>query len=289
VCGDDVIDAPEECDDGGREPGDGCDESCRLEVDPCEGVVCDSPPPDECATDTMLRQWVGSCAPDTAECVYEPRLAECATDRVCIFSECSDAIEVGEVVISEIMPVPVGGASQQWFEVTSFVPEPVDLSGVVVSGGSRSEGFTIPTETVIPPLGTLVFGASTEAAGGLVSVVWTDHGTFSLSDASDAIELRLGGRRIHRVVYDESWPVFLSASVEREETKEAEELETQNGWCLPSLLYDASGNSGSPRDPEHDCPVCGNSALESGEECDFGDTLPGDGCDAECQSEGLPD
>jgi len=31
--------------------------------------------------------------------------------------------------------------------------------------------------------------------------------------------------------------------------------------------------------------VCGNGTVESGEQCDDGNTLPGDGCDASCQSE----
>ena len=285
ICGDGVLDAPEECDDGAREPGDGCDEFCNFEVDPCEGVVCDDPPLDECATHTTLRQWVGECNPETVECEYEPVLASCAGGRVCVFAECREAIEVGEVVISEIMPVPIGGGAAEWFELSSFSPTDIDLSGVVVSGGSRTEGFTVPIDTILPAMGTLVFAASLDAAGGLVSVNWNDFGTFDLSDASDAIELRYGGERIHRVVYDTDWPIFLSASVQREGTKPAEALETMNGWCLPSVLYDGLGNSGSPRDPDHDCPLCGNSVVEDGEECDDGNTEAGDGCDASCQDE----
>ena len=285
VCGDELVDAPEECDDGAREPGDGCDEFCRFEIDLCDGIVCDDPPPDECETHTTLRLWVGTCDPETAGCVYEPALVSCAAGRVCVFAECRIAIEVGAVVISEIMPIPIGGGPQEWFELSSFSRVPIDLSGVVVSGGSRAEGFTLPTGTILPASGTLVVGASEAAGGGVTSVIWTDHGTFDLGDSSDAIELSYGGERVHRVLYDTSWPIFLSASMEREETKPVEEFETMNGWCLPSALYDAAGNSGSPRDPSHDCPVCGNSVVEAGEDCDFGDTLPGDGCDEACQTE----
>ena len=35
--------------------------------------------------------------------------------------------------------------------------------------------------------------------------------------------------------------------------------------------------------------VCGNNVLESGEECDDGNTASGDGCSATCQSEGTPE
>jgi cysteine-rich repeat protein len=34
------------------------------------------------------------------------------------------------------------------------------------------------------------------------------------------------------------------------------------------------------------CPVCGNAELEQGETCDDGNTVPGDGCSADCQDEG---
>lgn len=36
-------------------------------------------------------------------------------------------------------------------------------------------------------------------------------------------------------------------------------------------------------------PVCGNGAVESGEECDDGNTVDGDGCDSDCQVEADPD
>lgn len=35
-------------------------------------------------------------------------------------------------------------------------------------------------------------------------------------------------------------------------------------------------------------PVCGNGIVEAGEQCDDGNTLSGDGCDANCQAENVP-
>ena len=49
-----------------------------------------------------------------------------------------------------------------------------------------------------------------------------------------------------------------------------------DGCCPPA------GNANS----DSDCaPVCGNHVRESGEDCDAGDTTPGDGCDAQCKFE----
>ena len=47
--------------------------------------------------------------------------------------------------------------------------------------------------------------------------------------------------------------------------------------------------SGATALTDDDCmPICGNGAVEPGEECDDGGTTPGDGCDAMCRREGGP-
>lgn len=49
--------------------------------------------------------------------------------------------------------------------------------------------------------------------------------------------------------------------------------------CCPAMCN--ANNDG-------DCtPICGNSVVEAGEQCDDGGTTPGDGCDATCQSEAV--
>ena len=286
ACGNGVVEPPEECDDGNTDSGDGCDETCVAEPDLCGGIICLEPPPVECASDVEVRDWIGVCVPATGECRYDPVDTLCADDGVCLDGVCRPAIAVGDVIVSEFMPIPIGGVSEQWFELTSFSDVPIELGGMEITGATISDRFIVPPGAILSPRGALVFGASRDAAGGVAAVIWTEHGSFGLSDAGDVIELTYGGRRVHRVEYDPTWPLFLSASVQREDTKPPEEVETSNGWCLPALLYDLAGNSGSPRNPVHDCPLCGNDAVEDGEECDDGNTDDGDGCDADCQREG---
>lgn len=43
ACGDGVVDENEHCDDGNLDSGDGCNASCRHEID-CEGTSCSAPP-----------------------------------------------------------------------------------------------------------------------------------------------------------------------------------------------------------------------------------------------------
>lgn len=51
------------------------------------------------------------------------------------------------------------------------------------------------------------------------------------------------------------------------------------------LLTTSGAGGGAPCDPDESCGVCGNNVLEMGEECDDGNTAPGDGCDAACNIE----
>lgn len=80
-----------------------------------------------------------------------------------------------------------------------------------------------------------------------------------------------------------------------------------NGHSIQRSSPASSGNNaadftcGDPSTPENNaaqkvslqataaCPVCGNSAIESGEQCDDGNTTNGDGCDANCRTESCGD
>lgn len=60
-------------------------------------------------------------------------------------------------------------------------------------------------------------------------------------------------------------------------------------WVADGGACTEGGQAGTC-DATHSCnvpttPVCGNSAVETGEQCDDGNTTAGDGCDASCQTE----
>ena len=68
-----------------------------------------------------------------------------------------------------------------------------------------------------------------------------------------------------------------------------------NGACVPGPLLDCADDdqcTNDSCDPVDGCghetftPCCGNGALEAGEECDDGNLVDGDGCNADCQLDG---
>ncbi|MEQ9500380.1 MAG: DUF4215 domain-containing protein [Deltaproteobacteria bacterium] len=58
-----------------------------------------------------------------------------------------------------------------------------------------------------------------------------------------------------------------------------------NADCATGLVCSAAGQCATPPPPP---PVCGNGVVESGEQCDDGNTTNGDGCDDMCQTEMPP-
>jgi cysteine-rich repeat protein len=58
-----------------------------------------------------------------------------------------------------------------------------------------------------------------------------------------------------------------------------------SGDIGPGHCGDNGGGGGGDDEGEDNPPVCGNGILEEGEECDDGNTLPGDGCCDLCEIE----
>ncbi|MCH8252143.1 MAG: hypothetical protein IID36_06800 [Planctomycetes bacterium] len=69
ICGDGVVQDGEQCDDGGQDPGDGCDENCHVEInDACEDAFTITegltPFDTTSATTDGVDHGVGACHPD---------------------------------------------------------------------------------------------------------------------------------------------------------------------------------------------------------------------------------
>jgi hypothetical protein len=104
-----------------------------------------------------------------------------------------DAQLVPLVVIDEIMahPTTASEAAGEWIEVSNRGIGPVDLKGWTIASGGDAP-HTITERTVIPPLGYVVLGGSTDrAANGGATVTYAWSGVELGNGADDWVALRL--------------------------------------------------------------------------------------------------
>src|SRR5262249_58071382 len=73
----------------------------------------------------------------------------------------TNAPALGDLVISEVLANPAGGASQEWFEVTNTNAGSRDIGGVVVTRGSGL--FVVPAGKTIPGGAFFVFAGSSDS------------------------------------------------------------------------------------------------------------------------------
>jgi cysteine-rich repeat protein len=265
ICGNDVQEGPEKCDDGNLVAGDGCEPDCTLTpVAGCgngvldEGEVCD---------DGGLASGDG-----------------CSLDCEVEF------FAAGDVIITEIMqnPSAVTDGLGEWFEVYNPGQQPIDLAGWHLTDlGSNAHQISPKTPLVVAPGDYLVLGIHPDPViNGGVPVDYA-YATFSLSNGADAIQLAWQGVLIDAVVYDggDVFPDPIGATM----TLDPDAFDgTWNDdgalWC-PGQTHFGAGDSGTPGAANDHCTgsaVCGNGVLEGTEPCDDGNAVIGDGCNPDC-------
>ncbi len=221
-CGNAVLELGEQCDDGGVEPGDGCDADCMI-----EGVISELEPNEDGTPQTGGSGTTGNDFNATA-------VANATANGT------FDAT-VGDGLIAASFD-PMGDEDVFAFrnDHTGPVPLRVDLYNFVTGIGQPC-GTTIDTGLHVR-----------DAAGA--SLASNDDRDGSADRCSGLLYTVPAGTTVyvHAVEYGD----------------------------------DATVNSYGVRF-DWRVPVCGNSALEVGEQCDDGGTDIGDGCSDTCQIEGV--
>ncbi len=272
-CGDGVVDSDEACDDGNDVPLDGCEPDCTLsETVGCgDGVL---QPGEECDDGNIVNG--DGCS---AGCTWE-----------------AQKVGAGALVIDEIMrdPVQVADADGEWFEIVNTSGEPIDLRWLLLEDASGGQHVVDPGgPLVVGPGERVVFGANADLAlNGGVEVNYAYGGDIQLvNTGTGGVSISTPWGLVDAVNWDDTWPGKPGRALSLDPgALDATANDDVANWCAAKTFYNAL-DLGSPGQPNPACatvPECGNGLVDPTEECDDGNTVSGDGCDAQCHSE-LPD
>ena len=296
ACGDGTLDAGEGCDDGNLLPGDGCDAACLVET----GFSCSVTPNTLSFTITDAVDFPGNF-PDPAETAdgIINNLGGAGANGVTYDTTAA----TGQPNPTFEYMLTVSGSSV----VTGF-----DMYGVV--GGAIAEQLKAYELTILSG-GAVVFTGTASTPTALPNGTPLSLSGFSLAAGTYQVELQdldtpLINREFSEIGFTGSSPSIcvpvgpacgngILEAGEGCDDGNTNNVDACDNTCLvrtgnfcnvnPAGLTGSSGCASGICDATSGAPgfcqranACGNSVLETGEGCDDGNTLPGDGCDAAC-------
>ncbi|MDP2741326.1 MAG: lamin tail domain-containing protein [bacterium] len=304
VCGNNLIEQGEQCDDGNTNNGDLCSATCQTEQE--QGSVCGNSTietgeqcddgntnnGDLCSATCQTEQEQGSvCGNSTIETGEQCDDGNTDDGDLCS-AICQNEVRMqsGDIVINEIMqnPASVSDSYGEWFELYNKTQSDISLLNCTI-GDDGGDAHVIYSSLIVPANGYVVLaknGNSLQNGGVTSNYVYSG---FFLSNVSDKIILNCDGIEIDRVEYDggSQFPNPIGASMSLASL--ALDNNIGSNWCASTSIFGA-GDKGTPGTLNDTCsdivlPVCGNNTIETGEQCDDGNTANSDGCSSTCQTE----
>ncbi|HIA01751.1 MAG TPA: DUF4215 domain-containing protein [Myxococcales bacterium] len=292
ICGDGVQHWGEQCDDGNLDDGDGCDADCTVSKDSDGDGIVDSL--DNCPQIENPEQGdrdndgLGdSC--DTQDCgnTLLEGSEECDDGNLDANDGCSELCVVeleGAVIITEIMPNPkvTKDTDGEWIEVTNISDWSISLTGWQL--GDETGSFQID-ELELESGAIALFGRSGDQSlnGGLeMAGVWGS--AFGLNQGADTLTLAtVDGLIVDQVSYGADTAKQAGSSISLDPDRyDALLNDVPGAWCVGVGVFGA-GDLGTPGQMNSQCESkCGDSFIDSDEECDDGNTDPLDGCESDC-------
>lgn len=162
-----------------------------------------------------------------------------------------EVVEVGDVVITEVMfdPAGVADTAGEWFEVTNAGGAAIDLAGFVLRAGTASYSVPASAPDALAIGDWFVFGinASTAANGGVT--VDYQYNTLSLPNTGAlALSVEFDGVVIDAVNYTiGAWTEGNSLTLNPAHIN-AVDNDTAGNWCAARAgdTYGTAGNHGTP-------------------------------------------
>ena len=233
--------------------------------DPCAGVTCNTPPPNDCDGETARTfAAVGACS--LGSCSYATTsTTDCSlTSFVCSQGSCLDPATLGpppvagEVVISEVMqnPSTVDDSAGEWFEVHNPTAGDLNIGGCIIASSGDSSHTIDSLAVVVPAGGYVVLGIGSDPVlnGGVpVDYVFSDT---VLANGSDVLSLTCDGTLIDSIAWDDgaTFPDPTGSSMQLGSFALNITSNDRGGnWCEGTATY-GLGDIGTPGAANDVCP-----------------------------------
>jgi hypothetical protein len=179
-----------------------------------------------------------------------------ASNDVCINSTPLNSLNVGDLIISEVMvdPGSVSDFRGEWFEIYNNAGSIVDIDGLTVGCGGNA-GFTVSGSTFINDGDSVLFAvrSNTSTNGGLTNVdVEYVYSTCSFS-YNDSLSVGFGSTTFDSVSWTSAFP-FSSGNSMSLGTLNAAANDSAGNWCAGSSTY-GDGDVGTPGSSNDSCPL----------------------------------
>lgn len=253
VCGDGFIrSGTETCDDGNTANGDGCSSVCQIETFCGNGVAegaeqCDDN--NEINTDACLDTCVAATCGDG---FIRDGFETCDDNNANDNDGCSSLCQIEQTACTAPISAVIGNISRN----TTGRPSSEEVNGCFNESKGPEEAFLFTP----PSNGTLTLDLTDDFGGNdqvlYVRTVCGDR----LSEIACADDLLGGQGEILETAVNGGTPLFIFV--------DGFFLNDEGPYTL-SLLFEPGA-------------TCGNGAIEGAEQCDDGNTIPGDGCESDC-------
>jgi hypothetical protein len=255
--------------DDGYDPAD----AVQLEVgdNPCQGFVCDSPPPARCDAAQVLA--IGATVEGAAcalvagepQCIYPEVVTDCAalgkacsTTTATCDAEPASPSAAGEIVFSEahLAPLAVTGSEGLWVELHNPGSAPLNLEGCTFSlGGVAAHVIGAPLVVGVGAYAVLGRSKDLQKNGGVPVDYSIGKPVNPPPTGGATIALVCDGLPIDLVVCDNSsWPTATGKSTALSPYGgDALTNDDPDYWCVAATPYGA-GDLGTPGEPNPPCP-----------------------------------
>ncbi|ACY13585.1 DUF4215 domain-containing protein [Haliangium ochraceum] len=304
-CGDELREGLEQCDDGNNTPGDGCDADCRVESECGNGTTepgeeCDdgnTASGDGCSGDCELESDCGNGFPDPdEECDDGNREPGDGCDETCRRETvCGDGnFESGEEC-DDGNQEPGDGCDAECQVESVSESEPND-DGTPGTSGLGIAGDDFSADNADGPFSAdVILEASLAPAGDEDVFAITNSGSAASSVRFDIYNVTTGFGRSCGTSIDtglnirDAAGVLLQSNDNRAGSADrcsGVDFLVAAGQTVYAHVTDFGDNSPiATYFLQIHLSVCGDGVLEGLEQCDDGNNVAGDGCDADCVSE----